>query len=104
MTLSGRFGAHAIDRFRKHLAHSLQVHQTDKVILQLENLSDLTMAGIRALVDARRSVVSLALVGMPTNVYRILELAGTTDFFAIYDSADEALLALNQHNYQNNKK
>ena len=103
MTLSGRFGSHAIDQFRKHLAHSLQVHQTDKVILQLENLSDLTMAGIRALVDARRSVMSLALVGLPENVYRVLELAGTTDFFAIYGDVDEALLALdNRHN--NNHK
>lgn len=102
MTLSGRFGAHAIEQFRKHLAHSLQVHQTDKVILQLENLSDMTMAGIRALVDARRSVVNLALVGMPHNVYRVLELAGTTDFFAIYNNTEEALLALNNHNHSPN--
>lgn len=98
MTLSGRFGAHAIEEFRKHLTHSLQAHQADKVILQLENLSDMTMAGIRALVDVRRSVLSLALVGIPENVYRVLELAGTTDFFAIYNSADEALSALKSKN------
>ena len=103
MTLSGRFGSHAIDQFRKHLAHSLQVHQADKVILQLEDLSDLTMAGIRALVDARRSVMSLALVGMPENVYRVLELAGTTDFFAIYDDINEALLALDNRQNNNHK-
>ncbi len=68
----------------------------------MENLSDLTMAGIRALVDARRNVMSLALVGMPDHVYRVLELAGTTDFFAIYENIDEALLALN-HSHSNNK-
>jgi hypothetical protein len=35
---------------------------------------------------------------MPENVYRVLELAGTTDFFAIYDD-DEAALAtlINSH-------
>jgi anti-anti-sigma factor len=95
MNLSGQFGAHATEQFRQHLAHSLQTHETDKVILQLDALSGLTMAGIRALVDARSSVMSLALVGMPGNVYRVIELTGTTDFFAIYDTVDEALLALN---------
>jgi anti-anti-sigma factor len=97
MTLSGKLGAHATEQFRQHLAHSLQTYQTNKVVLRLENLSDLTMAGIRALVDARKSVISLALVGMPENVYRVIELTGTTDFFAIYDSIEEALLALNTH-------
>ena len=105
MTLSGKFGAHAIEKFRKHLVDSLQLHQTDKVILQMEGLSDLTMAGIRALVDARRNVMSLALVGMPDHVYRVIELAGTTDFFAIYDNIDEALVALNnrQDSHTNHK-
>jgi anti-anti-sigma factor len=97
MSLSGKLGAHATEHFRQHLSHSLQTHQADKVILKLENLSDLTMAGIRALVDARKSVISLALVGMPENVYRVIELTGTTDFFAIYDTVEEALLALNSH-------
>lgn len=61
----------------------------------MDELSDLTMAGIRALVDARKNVMSLALVGMPEHVYRVIELTNTTDFFAIYDTVDEALLALN---------
>jgi anti-anti-sigma factor len=95
MNLSGKFSAHATEQFRRHLAHSLQAHETDKVILQMDELSGLTMAGIRALVDARRNVMTLALVGMPEHVYRVIELAGTTDFFAIYDTVDEALLALN---------
>ncbi|MBI1877498.1 MAG: MBL fold metallo-hydrolase, partial [Chloroflexi bacterium] len=33
MTLSGKFGAHATEQFRDHLAQSLQTHQTDKVVL-----------------------------------------------------------------------
>jgi anti-anti-sigma regulatory factor len=53
--------------------------------------------GIRALVDARRTVMSLALVNIPENVYRVIELSGTTDFFAIYDSEETALSALNSH-------
>ncbi len=97
MTLSGKFGAHAIEKFSRHLAHSLQTHPTDKVVLKMENLSEMTMAGIRALVDARKNVISLALVGLPENVHRVIELTGTTDFFAIYDTVDEALLALNSN-------
>ncbi len=104
LSLSGRFGAHAIDQFRKYLSQALQSHKADKVILKMEALNDLTMAGIRALVDTRRTVVSLALVGLPDNVYRVLELAGTTDFFAIYQDVDEALVAMNNHHSNNNNK
>ena len=97
MTLSGKFGGQATERFRKHLARSLQNYQTDKVVLQMADVNELHMAGIRALVDARRTVMSLALVGIPENVYRIIELSGTTDFFAIYDDEKAALAALNSH-------
>ncbi len=99
LVLSGKFGARAIDQFKQHLAASLQTYESDRVILRVENLSELTMAGIRALVDARKSVMSMALVGMPENVYRVLELAGTTDFFAIYKDVDSALSAINSHSH-----
>jgi anti-anti-sigma factor len=95
ISLIGKFGGQATQRFRKHLAHTLQTHKTDKVILNLANLKDLQMAGIRALVDARRTVTSLALVAVPENIYRVIELSGTTDFFAIYDDDESALAALN---------
>ncbi|GAB4447886.1 MAG: hypothetical protein Kow0031_30440 [Anaerolineae bacterium] len=95
MTVSGKFGGQATERFRKHLAHTLRVHKSDKVILRMEDLTELQMAGIRALVDARRNVMSLALVGIPENVYRVIELSGTTDFFAIYSDEETALTALN---------
>lgn len=95
IALSGKFGSHVIEQFKQHLAHSLETHQTGKVVLNMENLNELTMAGIRALVDTRRVVISLALVGLPDNIYRVLELAGTTDFFAIYQDDEAALAALN---------
>jgi anti-anti-sigma factor len=97
MTLSGKFGGQATERFRKHLARSLQTHQLDKVIINMDQVTELQMAGIRALVDARGNVMSLALVAIPENVYRVFELSGTTDFFAIYDNDEAALKALNSH-------
>ncbi|MFN8455657.1 MAG: MBL fold metallo-hydrolase [Anaerolineae bacterium] len=99
MSLSGKFGAHATEHFRDHLAESLHKYQTDRVVLHMENLSELTMAGIRALVDARKSVMSLALVSVPDNVYRVFELSGTTDFFAIYQDTSAALAALNLNSH-----
>jgi len=97
ISLSGKFGGQATERFRKHLAHSLRSHNSGKVILQMENVQEMQMAGIRALVDARRDVMSLALVSIPENVYRVIELSGTTDFFAIYDDEETAMAALNSH-------
>lgn len=93
MSLSGKFGGQATERFRQHLAHTLQVNNASKVILDLGHLTELHMAGIRALVDARRTVLSLALVHIPENVHRVIELSGTTDFFAIYEDKDSALVA-----------
>jgi len=97
ITVSGKFGGQATERFRKHLAHSLNSHGSDKVILNMKGVTEMQMAGIRALVDARRNVMSLALVDIPENVYRVIELSGTTDFFAIYDDEETALTAFNSH-------
>jgi anti-anti-sigma factor len=94
LTLSGKFGGRATERFRKHLASTLQTHQTDKVILKMEGVTELTMAGIRALVDARGTVLGLALVGISEHVYRVIELSATTDFFAVYDDDEAARQAL----------
>lgn len=97
MLLTGKFGGQATERFRKQLARTLQSNHSDKVILQMKGVREMHMAGVRALVDARRTVMSLALVGLPENVYRVIELSGTTDFFAIYDDEEAALKALNSH-------
>lgn len=95
ITLTGKLDARVSEQFRKKLVRALQTHQMDRVILNMANLRELTIAGIRALVDARKHTLSLALVGMPDDIYRILVLAGTTDFFAIYDDEEAALAALN---------
>ena len=61
----------------------------------MENLSELSIAGIRALVDARKMVMRLALVGVTKPVYQVFELARVTDFFAMYDEIESARRALN---------
>jgi anti-anti-sigma factor len=97
ISLAGRFGGQATERFRRHLAHTMDAYDTNKVVLRLDRLTELQIAGIRAMVDARRNVLSLALIRVPENVHRVIELSGTTDFFAIYDDEETALAALNSH-------
>ncbi|RME74788.1 MAG: STAS domain-containing protein [Chloroflexi bacterium] len=93
--LSGKFSPHVTEKFRKHLLTAVQKYNADKVVLDMSSLSELTIAGIRAMVDARTQVLTLALVGLPSRIHRVLEISGTTDFFAIYESKEAALSALN---------
>lgn len=91
LALSGQFDAQASGIFTHHILGLVQADRARKIILDMAGLQELTMAGIRALLDARRNVYSMAIVNIPENVYRVLELAGTTDFFAIYNTMQDAL-------------
>ncbi|MCL4301000.1 MAG: hypothetical protein KJ077_35025 [Anaerolineae bacterium] len=95
MSLFGKFGAHETEPFLECLSRNLHTYQADTVILRMENLSELNIAGIRALVDARKMVMRLALVGITQPIYHVFELAKVTDFFAMYDELETALQALN---------
>ncbi|RME49931.1 MAG: STAS domain-containing protein [Caldilineae bacterium] len=91
LALRGYFDARASETFTRYILDLVQTGNVKKIILDMANLQEMTMAGIRALLDARRNVYSMAIINVPDNVYRVLELAGTTDFFAIYASLDDAL-------------
>ena len=93
IALSGQLGRAEAEQFKAHLALALQNYAVDKVVLNMENLASLTVAGIRALVDARKQVMHLALVGLSPEVYYVFELAKVTDFFAIYEDINMALQA-----------
>ncbi len=104
MTLSGKFGAYATEQFKEHLEQSLSSYQTDKVILKMENLSELATAGIRTLLETRRTVKNLALVGVPENVFPVFKWAGVADFFAIYEKDEDALVAFEQLEHDEQQK
>jgi len=93
LELSGQFDGQASEIFTEYVLDVIKTGRANSIILDMSDLSELTMAGIRALLDARRNTYSMAIVNVPESVYRILELAGTTDFFAIYNSLDDALNA-----------
>ncbi|HEY84867.1 MAG TPA: STAS domain-containing protein [Chloroflexi bacterium] len=91
LKLSGEFDGQASEIFARHLLDIMQAERSQRLVLDMAELDGLTMAGMSALLDARRQTYSMALVNVPKDVYDVLELAGTTDFFAIYDRIEDAL-------------
>ncbi len=89
LSLYGDFDLRAIEAFKSHIKQLVQAKQDKNVILNFENLGEITMAGMHALLDAKSDIYNLAVVSVPPSVYRIMELSGMLDFFAIYDSIDD---------------
>ncbi len=90
LSLRGEFDAHGVEIFEAQFSDLVGQNHSRKVVLDLEKVTELNMAGVKALLEARKQVNSLALVRLPNHIRRILELTGTTDFFAIYDDVNLA--------------
>lgn len=89
LSLYGDFDLRAIEAFKAHISQLAQAKQDKNVILNFENLGEITMAGMNALLDAKSDLYNLAVVNVPPSIYRIMELSGMLDFFAIYESVDD---------------
>jgi len=98
LSLEGHFDAHGAEIFEAQLDRLLRESDLRKVVLNMAGLTELNMAGVKALLEARKNVYGLALAQLPSHIHRVLELAATTDFFAIYDELDVALEALSPSN------
>jgi anti-anti-sigma factor len=96
--LEGRFDAYGADVFEAQLDTLVRENNLHKIVLNMEGVAELNMAGVKALLEARKHAYGVALAQLPTHVRRVLELAATTDFFAIYDEVDSALAALSPSN------
>jgi anti-anti-sigma factor len=97
-SLGGRFDANGAEIFEAQFDELLEQRDMSRIVLSMQDVTDISMAGVKALLEARKQTYSMALAGLPNNVHRVLELAVTTDFFAIYDEVDTALEALNASN------
>ena len=91
LSLSGHFDAQASEKFSSYILNLAQNGAPKRLILDMMNVDALTIAGVRALLDARRDVYSLAIVNLPDSIRRVIDLAETTDFFAIYDSINDVI-------------
>jgi anti-anti-sigma factor len=94
LSLEGRFDAYGAEVFEAQFDTLLAKTNMFKVVLSMQDVTELSMAGVKALLEARKQTYSMALVRLPSHIHRVLELAVTTDFFAIYDEVDIALEAL----------
>lgn len=98
LSLGGRFDAYGAEVFESQFERLLGQTNLFKVVLRMQDVTELSMAGVKALLEARMQTYSMALVQLPSHIHRVLELAVTTDFFAIYDDVQIAMEALNASN------
>ena len=98
LALRGRFDAYGAEVFEAHFEELLERTNMSRIVLSMRDVTELSMAGVKALLEARKQTYSMALTGLPDHIHRVLELALTIDFFAIYDEVGIALEALNASN------
>lgn len=89
LNLFGQFDARASDIFSRRILAVGQSHQNKTIVLNLEHLAEISVAGVRALLEARGNVYNFAIINVPQNVYRVMELSSTIDFFAIYPTLED---------------
>jgi anti-anti-sigma factor len=94
LSLHGRFDAYGAEVFTNQFDKLLRQDDRSRIVLSMQDVTDLNMAGVKALLEARTQTYGLALVKLPGHIRRVLELAVTIDFFAIYDDMDMALETL----------
>lgn len=95
LSLGGRFDAYGAEVFDTQFERLLRQINMSRVVVRMQDVTEISMAGVKALLEARKQTYSMALVQLPNHIQRVLELAVTIDFFAIYDELDLALEALN---------
>jgi anti-anti-sigma factor len=97
LRLVGELDDRSIVELSEQLAQLLnQGRQQPALVVDLEGVSRLSIAGLRALIDLRRRWGSepLLLAGASGHVQRVIELACYLDYFAIYPTLSAALAAL----------
>jgi anti-anti-sigma factor len=98
LSLEGRLNAYGAEVFEARFDKLLRQTDMSRIVLSMQGVTELSMAGVKALLEARKQTYGMALAKLPAHIHRVLELAVTTDFFAIYDEVDIALEALNASN------
>ena len=95
--LNGRVDSSTAKSFEERLT-ALFRSGRNRVMVDFKHLVYISSAGCRVLLVASRlaekSDGQLALCNLTTDVMRVFELGGLTDFFAIYPSREEGLAKL----------
>ncbi len=103
LSLKGRFDAHTASEIRDEIMSFIADEQVSKLVIDMSGVTQLSVAGLKVLLAARsgQSSTAIALAGLSNTVRQVLKLAGCEDFFAIYETTDAALDALEAREYLN---
>ena len=101
--LAGRLDAHTAKVLEDRLHTIISEKRASRLVLNMEGVSYLSAAGLKVLLAARvkRNGTAIALSGLPSNVRRVIKLAGCDEFFAIYPDVRAALASLEAREYLN---
>jgi len=95
VTVTGRIDSYTAPQFSDSLQEVTQ-RKEHYIILDLGNVSYVSSAGLRVLIDTRKTCKKLnkgdlTMVSVPPRVYETLELAGFTPLFRFYANVPAAL-------------
>jgi anti-anti-sigma factor len=70
VSLKGRFDAYGADVFEARLDALVRETNLNKVVLNMEDVVELNMAGVKALLEARKYAYGVALAQLPSHIHR----------------------------------
>ncbi len=96
LTPSSVFDERGVDQLAQQLTRLSYSNAPTRSILDLSQVETLTTAGLKSLValQQRRESAPIVLVAPTSKVRQVIELGGYSDFFAVYDSVEDALAAV----------
>jgi anti-sigma B factor antagonist len=95
VSVMGRVDSYTAPQFSEALSR-VTLSPAQRIILVLDNVSYISSAGFRVLIDTRKTCKKLnkgdlILVNVPARIYETLELAGFTPLFKFASSLSDAL-------------
>ncbi len=93
--LSGRIDSNVAADLEQAMSNSLQ-HKRFNIVVDMENLEYISSRGLRALISGLKETRrwnrgDVRLANVPARILQVLDLAGLTPLFKIYDTSVDAV-------------
>jgi len=101
LTIAGRFDASAVNQVDKELTALISDGPGAGIIVDLSQVTHLSVAGLKTLLNTRQvgQGVRLVLASAPENVHAVLAQVGFSEAFTQYDTVEAAASALEAQQY-----
>jgi anti-anti-sigma factor len=95
VVIKGRIDSYTAPNLSESLSE-ITKHQRYKIILEMSEVSYVSSAGLRVLIDIQKTCKNMhqgevLLVNIPQRVYETLELAGFVPLFKFYNNVESAI-------------